>query len=104
MQKQRIPYHEMRNMNALAGNTEDDNSVYCFAKPGQVYLVYLPKGGTAQLDLSGASGSMKVQWFDPRTGGALRSGSVKSVKAGAPVALGQPPSDPEDDWLAVITR
>ena len=91
-------------MNAIAGNAKDDNSVYCFAKPGQVYLVYLPKGGTAQLDLSSANGPMKVQWFDPRNGGALRSGSVKSVRAGASVELGEPPSDPKEDWLVMISR
>ena len=104
MQKQRIPYHQMKNANALAGNAKDDNSVYCFAKPGEIYLVYLPKGGSAQLDLSVVSGSLKVQWFDPRNGGPMRSGAVKSVKGGGSAALGQPPSDPEEDWLAVVTR
>lgn len=104
MQKQRIPYHEMKNMNALAGNTTDDNSVYCFAKPGEIYLVYLPKGGTAQLDLSGVTGSMKVRWFDPRNGGSLKNGPVTTVKAGAAASLGQPPSASEKDWLAVVSK
>jgi hypothetical protein len=47
----RIPFWEMRNADALIGNATHDNSKYCLAKPGEIYLVYLPSGGTTDLDL-----------------------------------------------------
>ena len=50
----------MTNANALIGNTKNDNSKYCLAKPGEVYVVFLPEGDTTRIDLSGADGSYQV--------------------------------------------
>jgi len=100
----KIPIQDMKNANALIGNTKNDNSKYCFAKAGELYLVYLPKGGTTGLDLAGASGNFTVKWFNPRTGGALQNGSVKSVPGGSSVALGQPPADATEDWVVLLRR
>jgi hypothetical protein len=101
---EKIPFWEMTTANALIGNTTDDNSKFCFAKPGELYLVYLPSGGSTDLDMSGAKGTFRVKWFNPRTGGKLVTGSVKSVKGGAKVALGNPPADAGEDWLVVVRR
>ena len=98
----RIPFWEMKNDNALVGNSKNDNSKYCFAKAGELYLVYLPNGGTTELDLSGASGKFAVKWFNPRTGGATQDGSVKSVTGGGVVALGNPPTDAGQDWVVLV--
>ena len=38
----------------------------CLAKPGKLYIVYLPEGGNVKI--SQLSGSLKYQWFDPRKG------------------------------------
>ena len=92
----------MKNANALIGNEKNDNSKYCLAKPGELYLVYLPKGGTTELDLSAATGSFTVKWFNPRAGGKLADGSVKSVKGGGGVSLGQPPTDADQDWVVLV--
>ena len=97
-----IPFWEMRNHDAIAGNSTGDDSRYCFASPGKIYLVYLPDGGTAELDLSVHPDAFRVEWFDPRSGGALRKGSVQRVKGGGKVSLGVPPADPGEDWLAVV--
>jgi hypothetical protein len=94
----------MTNADALVGNATHDNSRYCFAKANEVYLVYLPSGGTAVLDLSNASGEFTVEWFDPRNGGATKQGSVTAVKGGAPASLGMPPDNRNEDWLAVVRR
>ncbi len=100
----RIPFWEMKNANALIGNEKSDNSKYCLAKPGGVYLVYLPKGGKTDLDLSAATGGFIVKWFNPRRGGALQDGSVKSVSGGGKAALGNPPADASEDWMVVIRK
>jgi hypothetical protein len=101
---EKIPFWDMVTADGLVGNHTNDNSIFCFAKPGDLYLVYLPSGGTADLDLTGASGQFSVNWFDPRNGGALKRGSVASVKAGGRVALGAAPASPEEDWLVVVRR
>ena len=84
----------MTNADGLVGNHTNDNSVFCFAKPGEVYLVYLPSGGSADLDLTGATGQFNVSWFDPRNGGAPKRGSVASVAAGRKASLGAAPASP----------
>lgn len=100
----RIPFWDMKNVDELAGNAKHDNSRYAFAKSGEVYLVYLPTGGKADLDLSGVNGQFRVNWFDPRNSGALQKGSVASVKGGGAVSLGEPPSATTEDWLAIIRK
>ena len=92
----------MKNADGLVGNAKNDNSKYCLAKTGELYLVYLPKGGTTDLDLAGVNGDFSVEWFNPRTGGPLLEGDVRRVKAPGIVNVGQPPSDPGADWLAVV--
>lgn len=100
----KISFWEMTSADVLVGNAGNDNSKYCLAKPGSAYLVYLPDGGTTELDLSGAPGTYSVQWFDPRHGGLLQQGSVTKVQGGGKVALGLPPKDETSDWLIVLTR
>lgn len=98
----KIPFWEMKNANPLIGNEANENGKFCLAKEGQLYLVFLAKGGTTELDLSGAPGTFRVTWFNPRDGGALQDGSVRSVEGGRRVSLGSPPDDPAQDWLVVV--
>jgi hypothetical protein len=97
----RIPFWEMENADALADNPRHGNSAYCLAKPGEVYLVYLPEGGSTQLDLSGAGGTFTVQWFNPRQGGPLSPASPPAAAGGGAHTLAAPSTD---DWLAVVRR
>lgn len=100
----RIPFWEMQNADHLAGNNAHDNSKYCFCKPGQIYLVYLPEGGTTRIDLTETTGEFRITWFNPREGGELREGSVTHLQGGTMSDLGTPPTDGSSDWLAVIRK
>lgn len=97
-----IPFWEMNNADALVGNPKSDHSKYCLAKPGEIYLVYVPQGGRAELDLSGHAGQWTVHWFNPRTGGELELGSVDTVFGDQSVSLGHPPKDRSEDWVALV--
>lgn len=100
-----IPFWEMSNTDALVGNDKHDDSKYCFAKADEIYLVYLPNGGSTNLNLSDATGEFTVQWFNPRTGGELEYGTRESIVAGSDLPIGSPPSSESgDDWLAVIRK
>ncbi len=100
----RVPFWEMTSGNALVGNPGGTNSRFCLALPGQLYLIYLPEGGSTELDLSAARGRFRVSWFNPRQGGPLRAGTVRRVTGGQRIALGHPPVERDEDWLAVVRR
>ena len=70
-----------RRMDLAAMTPQGDlaSTGYCLANPakeGAAYLVYLPEGGKATVDLSAAEGPMVAEWFDPKTGKTVRSGTA----------------------------
>jgi hypothetical protein len=95
-----MPFAEMDHHDELTAAPDD----YCFAKPGQIYAIYLPAGGTTYLDLGGSSGTFSVQWFNPRTGGKLQKGTVSEVKGPGSVTIGLPPEDTDKVALATPAR
>lgn len=97
-----VPFWDMVNADELVGNPSHSVSKFCFAKPGDTYVVYLPDGGQSDLDLQGTSGSFTVHWFNPREGGALQKGP--QVVGGKSVSLGEPPADQNQDWVAIVRR
>jgi hypothetical protein len=93
-----IPFWEMASHDELTPAPDD----YCLAKPGQVYVVYLKNGGTAELDLSNTRGSFEVRWYDPRHGGPLQTGTVRTVRGGSACSLGSPPKEKDKDWVILV--
>ena len=71
-----IPFWEMDNANNLTRSERD----FVFADPGDVYVIYLPHGGACTLNLQGHQGTFTVEWYNPRTGGALQQGQVLTVE------------------------
>ena len=65
---------------ALTPQPELASTRYCLARAGQEYVVFLPEGGRARVDLSG-SGKLSVEWVHPVDG---------TRTPGASVAGGQP--------------
>ncbi|VGO17556.1 hypothetical protein PDESU_06153 [Pontiella desulfatans] len=97
-------FSRMWNMNSLIGNTGNGNDKYCFGKTNEKYAIFLANGGTTSIDLSAATGTFKVWWFDPRNGGALQAGSVAQVSGGASRAVGSAPGNTGSDWAVLICR
>jgi len=96
--QEHLPFWEMKQADELTDRADD----YCFALPGAVYAVYLPRGGSTRLDLEDHSGKFTVRWYNPRTGGALLVGSVKSITGPGKRSLGTPPANPEKDWVVLV--
>jgi hypothetical protein len=69
---ERVFFWEMESADVFVGNAAEDDSRYAFAKFGEVYFVYLPKGGPVLLDLAVAFGRFTVVWLDFCKGGLLR--------------------------------
>ncbi len=103
----KIPFQAMTNHNELVGNPENESSKpYCFAKPGEVYVLYFRDENfkKMQLDLTGQAGEFSVDWFDPRVGGSLIKGSVRTVSGGGIAFLAHPMSVSEGDWVALVRK
>jgi len=97
-----LPLEQMSMADGLTSNTTGADFV--MADPGEIYVAYLPDGGSASLDLSGEAGDFEVWWYDPRNGGVLQEGSVSSVSGGAARSLGNPPSQSGQDWTIVVRK
>ncbi|SDM70911.1 DUF5060 domain-containing protein [Kriegella aquimaris] len=69
----KIPFWRMQNANKLTRSEKD----FVFAAPGEVYVIYLPDGGAATLDLKDSKDTYTVHWYNPRTGGELQRGRVQ---------------------------
>ena len=95
-----IPYWEMRPNNDLT-KTE---GVYCLAKSGEIYAIYAPDASDVSIDLQSYEGEWSVQWYDPRNGGELQTGSVESITGSGFQDLGVPPSTGQKDWVALVKR
>ena len=94
-----IPFENMKSADDLTSNAND----YVFAKNDEVYAIYMPKVEETQLNLSGLKSTFTVKWYNPRTGGELLNGSVKTIKGGSVVSIGLPPTS-EKDWVALISN
>jgi len=95
-----LPFWEMIPADQLT-SAEDD---YCFAQEGKVYAIYFPNGGTSELDLRGFDSEFEVKWYNPRTGGILKNGSLEVVKGGEWRNIGTPPEAKNEDWAVLIKR
>ncbi len=95
-----LPFQEMVSMDTLTTSETD----YCLARPGNIYAIYLPDGGTTDLDLSDSNERFTVRWFNTRAGGEMILGSVTEIKGGTVVSLGDPPEHSEKDWAVLIER
>jgi hypothetical protein len=95
-----LPFWEM----TPADHLISVDGAYCFAKKGEIYAIYLPDGGSAELNLEVSSSEFEITWYNPRVGGGLIEEALNSVKGPGKVSLGNPPSDPEKDWAILIKR
>jgi len=77
-----LTYANRMDLASMAPRNDLASTGYCLANPGAEYLVYLPDGGrdtacrVCTVDLSAASGTLAVEWFNPSTGEAASAGTT----------------------------
>ncbi len=98
--RKQLPFRQMAPNDSLI----TAERAYCFAKAGEIYAVYLPDGGTTSLNLGDSSETFSIQWFNPRTGGELQSGTKTGIKGPGSVGIGEPPEEVDKDWVVLIKR
>jgi len=74
------------------------NDVVALAEPGKIYMVYLPHGGQAKLDLRQASGNFSARWFNPRDG---KTGEPFAIAGDGTRAIESPD---RQDWALILKR
>lgn len=100
--KNKIPAWEMNSNDALVSSEGD----YVLANPGNSYVVYLKNGGESTLDLGNTADTFEVSWYNPRKGGELQKGKVKTINGSGKHALGLPPvkREREKDWVVLVRK
>ena len=68
------------------------------ADPGKEYIIYLPSGGSQNVNLTSAGGIFEVEWFNPRTGETTPGGEAQG---GASRTFTAPDSK---DWVLHLTQ
>lgn len=61
-------YAERMNLAAMTPRNDLASTQYCLANPGKEYLIYLPDGDEATVDLVASKTPLAVEWFNPRMG------------------------------------
>jgi hypothetical protein len=73
-------FAERVNLAQMTPRNELSSTNYCLAAPGAEYLIYIPEGGSATVDLSASKGELDVEWFDPTQ---EKTSSAKPTQGGA---------------------
>ncbi|MGB7395954.1 MAG: DUF5060 domain-containing protein [Pricia sp.] len=95
-----LPFWEMQNYDTLLSNPK----AYCFAQKDEIYVVYLPKGETTDLQIG--DGAFTIAFYDPKEGGMLHDKQNEGWKITKPnsVELSAYNGQAEKDWVIVIKR
>jgi len=97
----KIPFYEMGSNDALI----NDENAYCLAKKREVYAIYLPEVNNQTIDLTKDNNpEFDVKWYNPRTGVDFVVGNIKQISGGSVSALGNPPSDNDQDWVVLLEK
>jgi hypothetical protein len=93
-----LPFWEMRNHDELLSNQK----AFCFAKKDEIYVVYLPKGETTDLEIG--EGAFTIGFYDPKEGGKIYDKQNEGWEITKPnsVSLSAYNGQKNKDWVIVI--
>ena len=90
------PYWQMEPENEVLTS----GSGYVLGEAGEVYIIYLPEGGGAEIELP-SDGTFEVNWYRPDTGDQIAGNPVTGPGR---QSLGEPPSDTTQDWVIIVNK
>jgi hypothetical protein len=111
-----LTFFDKADIDFQEGNSHDElsDTDWVFSKLGSFYVVYTQDASfTKTLKVFPEIGRYSIEWFDPRNGGNLQTGSVKSFSIDTQfeyyweretIDLGTSPNSPKQDWVILIKR
>ncbi len=95
-----LPFWEMQGHDELLSNKK----AFCFAKKNEIYVVYLPKGESTDLEIG--NGAFIIAFFDPKGGGKLYDMLNSGWEVSKPNSVTLSALDGKDtmDWVIVIKK
>ena len=99
-----IKFWEMSNDNS---RLPDDSSDYVLSsEDGGTLIVFRPNGNGSVIDMLELTGTYSVQWYNPREGGPLVSGTITIIEGGGldPRNFGSAPESNDRDWVVLIKK
>lgn len=93
-----VPFHEMDVRNDLVKGKK----AQCLAKERELFVVYLPEGGEATLNIGQRNREYDFYWYNPRTGGKLIKAEYLLTKDAKGIQIPKPPKEANQDWVALI--
>ncbi|WP_189585233.1 DUF5060 domain-containing protein [Litorimonas cladophorae] len=98
---QHLPYWKMGDCEGVIARPD----VYCLAVPNEIYAFYMPGRGSSMVYLPELdAGEYIVDWFDPKRGGNLQTGSVRRLGKGGGQFIGYAPNTETTDWVVLIRK
>lgn len=102
--QENLPFWQMEPADELlSGEASLYGGGQVFARSGIVYAIYLPDaspGGELDLSALPPDVTLVMRWYNPRTGEFV--GEETAVNNGV-LSLGPPPSDPNEDWILLLS-
>ena len=89
---------ERLNMASMVPRPELCSSKYCIASDTE-FVSYLPSGGKTTVTLSGITGAIVVEWYNPRSGSFMKG---NDIAGGGTVNLQSP--DTSGDWVLYLHK
>lgn len=87
----------------LGGESEAFGSGEVFAYEDEIFAVYLPAANPVGVLRVAEGVEYRLRWYDPRTGEFVGE-EVNVVASAEGLPLGLPPSNPEGDWVVLVTK
>jgi hypothetical protein len=99
-----VPFWAMSNDNVRLLDGSNDRVLS--SADGDILVVYRNSNGTQGISMVGLTGRYSVDWYNPREGGPLATGTVTSIIAGssAPVSYGEAPGSDDKDWVVLLRQ
>lgn len=89
-----FPYPIMESCNHLMSSTPN----LCFGEIGGSILIYLPEGGSGDINLSAIDGVFEESWFNPRNGEIIQ---IEAVQGGQQLSFTAPDTN---DWVLLLEK
>ncbi|WP_252730776.1 DUF5060 domain-containing protein [Colwellia sp. E2M01] len=117
-----VPYHQATNLDNVIVDSVDEKSgdkdastpTWVLGVEEQFYIVYAQSlNKDIQLNLPMGKTDYSIQWYDPRQGGKLISGTIETIHIDevkkeywdkASRSIGKPPNNFDKDWVILLKR